>query len=548
MRLPSQRAPRSGRHGGPGRIVRRVCAVLAAGLILLTPAQAQTRPTDGGDGPNHGEGGGRGHHGGGSSVPAAIVVPLIALGIVLIARAVRGEDEAPRPTAQPGPRPSAPAVQVRPGAAPATPRPQKSETSRSSKTKSSGGGPQGRPATRAAAGKADDPALIVPGEVLFETRPEVSEAEVARLAQRFRLEKISSETFGLTGTTVHRYRIRGGRPVSDVLSALAADPRIRSAQPNHVYSLSQDASALAATQYAATKMRLAEAHAVATGAGVSIAIIDSGVDPAHPAIRDAIGETFDPVGPPFAPHPHGTAVAGLAAARGDLTSPAPAARVLAIRAFAGDGRARKSGAEGTTMHILRGLDWAAQRAAKIVNMSFAGPRDDKIAEFLAAGAKRGVIYVAAAGNAGPASPPLYPAADPNVIAVTATDADDRLLKVANRGRHLSVAAPGVDVVVASPGGGYGYMSGTSMAAAEVSGAIALMVEAKPDLTPQEARAALTRSAVDLGAPSADPEFGAGRADARAALDAVSPPPVSSTTPPSGVIPAAAAPAGESARP
>lgn len=374
---------------------------------------------------------------------------------------------------------------------------------------------------------------MVPDEVLFEVRAGATDQQVDALAGRERLERISAEAFELTGTTIYRYRITDGRAVPAVVAALDADPIVKTAQPNHIFQLSQ-ASGLAATQYAAAKMRLPEAHTSATGANVVVAVIDSGVDAAHPALKGAVIEAFDPVGGAFKPHAHGTAIAALAAGRGDLASPAPAARILAIRAFAPDQPA-KPGAQGTTMHIVRGLDFAAKRGAKVVNMSFAGPRDAKIAEFVAAGAAKGAIYVAAAGNAGPSSPPLYPAAEPGVIAVTATGADDALLPVANRGKHLSVAAPGVDVLVASPGGGYSYMSGTSMASAEIAGLVALLVEAKPLLTAQEARTAIETSARDLGPAGPDPDFGAGAADARGALDALGAP--SST--PVATVPVAA---------
>ena len=95
--------------------------------------------------------------------------------------------------------------------------------------------------------------------------------------------------------------------------------------------------------------------------------------------------------------------------------------------------------------------------------------------------------MAAAGNAGPKSPPLFPAADPNVIAVTATDVDDKLYQSANRGKHIAVAAPGVDLLLPAPAAGYQMTSGTSFAAAEVSGIVALMLERKPDLS-QDRRA------------------------------------------------------------
>ena len=75
------------------------------------------------------------------------------------------------------------------------------------------------------------------------------------------------------------------------------------------------------------------------------------------------------------------------------------------------------------------------------------------------------MLIAAAGNAGPNSPPLYPAADPNVIAVTATDTEDRLFSGANRGNHIAVAAPGVEILVPGTGGNYQFTTGTSVAAA-----------------------------------------------------------------------------------
>ena len=130
--------------------------------------------------------------------------------------------------------------------------------------------------------------------------------------------------------------------------------------------------------------------------------------------------------------------------------------------------------------------------------------------------------MAAAGNAGPQSPPLYPAADPNVIAVTATDADDRLLKVANRGRHIALAAPGVDIVLPATGGGYQVSSGTSVAAAHVSGIAALLLELKPGLAPDAARKILQSTARDLGPKGRDDQFGAGVANAYRAVRSLRP--------------------------
>jgi subtilisin family serine protease len=196
---------------------------------------------------------------------------------------------------------------------------------------------------------------------------------------------------------------------------------------------------------------------------------------------------------------------------------APAARILAIRAFG----AAPKGAESTSYVILKGLDYAAAHGAQIVNMSFAGPKDPLIERGIAATIAKGIVMVAAVGNAGPKSPPLYPAANTNVIAVTATDAQDRLFAASNRGSHIAISAPGVDIFLPAPDEKYQMTSGTSFSAAYVSGLAALMLERNPALKPGELRAILMKTARDLGAPGRDDLFGAGEADAYAAVSAVS---------------------------
>jgi subtilisin family serine protease len=151
-------------------------------------------------------------------------------------------------------------------------------------------------------------------------------------------------------------------------------------------------------------------------------------------------------------------------------------------------------------------------------MSFAGPNDPLLRQHLAAVHARGIVLVAAAGNDGPASAPLYPAADANVIAVTATDADDRLFALANRGRYIAVAAPGVDVLEPAPNDSVQLISGTSVAAAHVSGVAALILERAPALGPEEVRGLLMQSAAALSAPDAKDNSGAGLTDALRAVE------------------------------
>ena len=173
---------------------------------------------------------------------------------------------------------------------------------------------------------------------------------------------------------------------------------------------------------------------------------------------------------------------------------APRVGLLTVRAFS----STANSAQGTTFNILRGLDWAADQGARVVNMSFAGPSDPRLHDALAKAYKRGMVLIAAAGNAGPNSPPLYPGADPNVIAVTATDSRDALFPGANRGNYIAVAAPGVDVFAPAPDGTYQLTTGTSVAAAEVSGVAALLIERNPALTPADVRKILMDTAKRSG--------------------------------------------------
>jgi len=194
-----------------------------------------------------------------------------------------------------------------------------------------------------------------------------------------------------------------------------------------------------------------------------------------------------------------------------LMGVAPDADVIAIRAFTGEGKV--DGAEGTTYQILEGLEFAAAQEARIVNMSFAGAHDAMLARSLRKLRAKGVAEIAAAGNGGAKSDPLYPGAEPGVIAVTATDEKGQLFVMANRGSYIAVAAPGVDILLPAPGDAVQIASGTSIAAAEVSGIAALALQRYGVLTPDALIGAL-----DAGARKPDPgassdDYGAGVIDA-----------------------------------
>jgi Subtilase family/Fervidolysin N-terminal prodomain len=375
------------------------------------------------------------------------------------------------------------------------------------------GGAQRRPSRVPPAGER----RFVAFEVLVALPSSLTQQALDTLARRHRLARLESQAIGLTSTTLHRWQITDQRSVADVVRALEADTGVRAAQPNYRFALQQtQGSAAGDYQYAVAKLRLPEAHRLATGGSVLVAVIDNGIDTAHPELADVIAGSFDATDRPEPPAHHGTGMAGTIAAHARLTGVAPAARILAIRAFTPSGKADES----TSLAVLKSIDWAVANGARVINMSFAGPHDPELALALAAAARKGVVLVAAAGNAGPKSAPLYPAADPNVIAVTATDPDDKLFAQSSRGRHVAVAAPGVEILAPAPAGTYQITTGTSVAAAQVSGIVALLLETRPGLTPQAVRKALLSSARDLGPKGRDDQFGAGLADAYGAVQSL----------------------------
>jgi subtilisin family serine protease len=364
----------------------------------------------------------------------------------------------------------------------------------------------------------------VPDEVVVELAGITSAGSIESLARRHRLARLESLNLRLTGTTIYRWRIPDQRSVSAVVRALEAEANVLSAQPNYIATLQQETPRASATglgdpaQYALAKLQLLQAHALATGDNIRIAVIDSGIDGSHPELAGMIEDSFDAIVVGDKVHPHGTAIAGAIVAHARLMGIAPAARILAVRAFA----PQRGTSESTSFAILKGLDWASEHGARIINISFAGSRDPAMGRALAAARAKGIVLIAAAGNAGPKSPPLYPAADPSVIAVTATDEDDKLFQAANRGTHIAVAAPGVDLLLPLPGSAYQITTGTSFAAAEVSGAVALLLERKPDLDPEAVRRILMSTARDLGPKGFDTQFGAGLVDVYAAVRSLAP--------------------------
>ena len=362
---------------------------------------------------------------------------------------------------------------------------------------------------------------FVVNELVLEFAPSATVQMRNALANTLQLTELETQRFELTGRTLSRWRIDGTRSVPATLRLIASNyPGVSGGWANMAYvgvqtpapAVQSQVGAASSGQYVVNKLHLLEAHRITSGDDVLVAVIDSKIDTKHPDLTGVVADEYDVVGSPAIAHSHGTAMAGAIAARSKLTGVAPKVKLLAARAFSGSGES----AESTTFNILKSVDWAASKNARIINMSFAGPPDDLLREILTKANARGIVLIAAVGNAGPRSPPLYPAADAGVIGVTATDVDDKLMPQANRGPQVALAAPGVEILAVAPDGKYQVTSGTSIAAAHASGVAALLLASKPNLTPAQVRASLTRAATRI--PGKRNEVGAGVIDALAVIN------------------------------
>ena len=227
-------------------------------------------------------------------------------------------------------------------------------------------------------------ARFVPNEVILDVPPSVSEGQLNAIAARHAMTRMETQTFRLTGRRLFRWRIDGGTSVPDMIRGVAGETQVAGAQPNYLFPLAQDQlPQMNADQYAPERLHLPEAHKLATGSRVLVAVIDSGIDASHEDLAGAMVRSFDAAAANGsagngAAHPHGTGMAGALAARRNVLGTAPRVGVLAVRAF----DPRTHSGEGTTFNIIKGIDWAVENGARVINMSFAGPADPRLNDAL----------------------------------------------------------------------------------------------------------------------------------------------------------------------
>jgi len=265
-------------------------------------------------------------------------------------------------------------------------------------------------------------------------------------------------------------------------------------------------------QWGLAKIGAEQVWAITRGAGVTIAVIDSGSGP-HPDLDanldqgvNLFGGVNEPGAPDVDTQGHGTHVAGIIAASANNAAGgvgvAPESRILPIRVLGPDGRGRSG-------DVVNAVRMAADMGARVINLSLGGDQESvALSEAITYATNKGALVIAAAGNDGPTAVPKWPAAFDQTIAVAFVDQNDAPGAKSQVGDYIDITAPGVGILSTALGN-YGLSTGSSMAAAFVSGAAALLFSAQPTLTNAQARDILLQSATDLGTPGRDPQTGVG---------------------------------------
>lgn len=295
--------------------------------------------------------------------------------------------------------------------------------------------------------------------------------------------------------SVVRVRVREGSSVDADIAAVRALQGARGAEPNYVYRLSGDraVSAPLATGAAAP----ASVAAGNAAPEIRVGVIDTGADASAPGLTGRIASSRS-FGGRYTPRPHGTRVAQILVRLG--------ARVDVADVFQTDAQGAPV---ATAESIARGIDWMAAHGVPVINVSITGAHSPLLSDVVGRAIARGSVIVAAAGNDGPAAPPTYPAAFPDVIGVTAVDAGGRVYRRANRGEYVDFAAFGVRVPVDAGAGRTDYVTGTSYAAPLVAAIVARRYRAARPGDAGTEVGALRGRAVDLGDRGRDPVYGWG---------------------------------------
>jgi hypothetical protein len=343
----------------------------------------------------------------------------------------------------------------------------------------------------------------------------LSQVDLARLtAQGFRIE---TRTQGSIAPQVIRLQVPSGISVAQARQRVRLLDAQASVDFDQFYYLDEGTPACTGAECQspslvnwASLVRWSGSNASQCGPAPLIGVIDTGINVEHGALK---GQVIEIVAQPTrraiaSLQDHGTAVAALLVGRPGSETPGllPAARLVAVDAFYRDGGT----ADRTDVtSLVAAIEALAERGVRVINLSLSGPANEVLQKAIAAAQAKGIVIVAAAGNNGAGAEPSYPAAYPDVIAVTAVDRELNVYRRATHGPYVDLAAPGVNVWTASAQGSGTLRTGTSYAVPFVSAAAGMLLASNPMLDAKALQTRLEEYSRDLGKPGKDPVFGFG---------------------------------------
>ncbi len=345
--------------------------------------------------------------------------------------------------------------------------------------------------------------------------PNASAGDIKEITKKYRLKTISKNVLGSINTGMLLANTNGTNSINLSKIINKNETNVNAATNNTFHP----AATMFKNAYSMYDTGVNFVHKTTKGKGVSICMIDTPVDIFHPSLSQAHIETLDLINIDEIDAEtmlHGTSVAGVLVSQNEYIGISPQAKLFAISAFSTT-KSRPYILQGTSAKIAQAIDSCIQHKVDVINLSFTGGQDDLMKKLVMKAIEKGIIVVAAGGNGGHWGSTIYPAVIPGVLATTAVDENKKLYNMADKGAFIDYAAPGVNILTIAPGGKYKLASGTSISSAHVSGIIALL------LSQNKSKAigkALTETAIDLGKPGRDQEFGDGLVSASRALEII----------------------------
>ncbi|WP_345794073.1 S8 family serine peptidase [Thauera sp. JM12B12] len=372
---------------------------------------------------------------------------------------------------------------------------------------------------------AAEEAQWVPGRLLVQPRAGLSEAEFDKIIKPHGGKQVGK----IEGINVRVIQLPPQASEKAVEALLKNNKHLKFAERDRIVPQDTTNDPYFGNAWHLPKIGAPTAWATGTGAGVTIAILDSGIDSKHPDLAgkvlpgwnfyDGNSDLTDVTG-------HGTQVAGTAAA---ASNNATGVASIAGGAMILPGRIASTTGSASFSTMAKGVTWAADQGARLANISYGGARSSSTVQSAGQYLKsKGGLLVVSGGNSG--AEEIIAASDA-LIAVSGTTSTDAKASWSSFGSYIDVAAPGAGIWTTNRGGGYGSISGTSIASPATAGVLALMMEANPKLGPDDLTKLLFSTAVDLGTAGYDKYFGHGRVNAAAAVQAAATATVSDTSAP-----------------